>query len=333
MNEAKGALAQAESNLRSTQGAAIPEAMTKAQMDVDAARQARDAAQKVLTSRQELYQQQALARRQVDEALVAYSQANSNYRSAEEHLRALQAVSRDEQIKAAQAQVEAANAHLQSLEAQSEYSQIRSPISGVVSDRPLYAGELANPGTGLLTVMDISSVVARVNVPQAEAGPVRVGQSAIITQTDSDQELNGKVIVVSPATDPNTTTIQVWIQAANPGEQLKPGASVHAAIITQMYKAATVVPVAAILPGEEGGTAVLTISADSVAHKRPVKLGIREGNKVQILSGVAPSERVVVVGGMGVDDKAKVKIIDTTVKEVEEDEEPEEKPAEKPQAK
>jgi hypothetical protein len=54
---------------------------------------------------------------------------------------------------------------------------------------------------------------------------------------------------------------------------------------------------------------------------------------VQVLSGVAPSERVVAVGGMGVDDKAKVKIIDTTAKEVEEDEEPEEKPAEKPQAK
>src|SRR5262249_54925227 len=173
----------------------------------------------------------------------------------------------------------------------------------------------------------------RVNVPQAEAGPVRVGQSAILTQTDTEAELNGKVTVVSPATDPNTTTIQVWIQAANLGEHLKPGASVHAAIITEMYKAATVVPAAAILPGEEGGTAVLTVSADSVAHKRPVKLGIREGNKVQVLSGVAPSERVVVVGGMGVDDKAKVKIVDTTAKEVEEEEEPEEKPAEKPKAK
>ena len=188
----------------------------------------------------------------------------------------------------------------------------------------MYAGELANPGTALLTVIDISTVVARVNVPQGEAGPVRVGQTAIITQTDSDQELNGKVTVVSPATDPNSTTIQVWVQAENPGEHLKPGSSVHAQIVTEMYKAATVVPAAAILPGEEGGTAVLTVSADSTAHSRPVKLGVREGNKVQILSGVSPGEEVVVVGGMGVDDKAKVKVIDTTVKEVEE-EEPEEK--------
>jgi HlyD family secretion protein len=291
---------------------------------VEAARQAAEAAQKVLDSRQQLFQQNALARRQVDEAQVAWVQATSNLRSAEEHLHALQSVSRDEQIKAAQAQVEAAKAHLQSVEAQAGYSEIRSPIAGVVSDRPLYAGELANPGTALITVLDISTVVARVNVPQGEAGPVRIGQNAIITQADSEQELNGKVIVVSPATDPNSTTLQIWVQAENPGEHLKPGSSVHAQIVTEMYKAATVVPVAAILPGEEGGTAVLTVSADSRAHRRPVKLGVREGNKVQVLGGVSPGEEVVVVGGMGVDDKAKVKVIDTSVKEVEE-EEPEEK--------
>ena len=69
----------------------------------------------------------------------------------------------------------------------------------------------------------------------------------------------GKVTVVSPATDPNSTTVQVWVQADNPGERLKPGTSVHVAIMTEIFKA-TVVPVAAILPGEEGGTAVLTVT-------------------------------------------------------------------------
>ncbi len=139
---------------------------------------------------------------------------------------------------------------------------------------------MANPGTPLLTVMDISRVVARVNVPQSQAGTVKVGQPATVTQADSGEEVAGKVIVVSPATDPDSTTVQVWVEVENPGERLKPGASVHAAIVTEMFKAATVVPVAAILPGEEGGTAVLTVSADSIAHKRTVELGVREGDKV-----------------------------------------------------
>ena len=112
------------------------------------------------------------------------------------------------------------------------------------------------------------------------------------------------------------------MQADNPGERLKPGTSVHVAIVTEIIKAAAVVPVAAILPGEEGGTAVLVVTPDHIAHRRSVKLGVREGDKVQILNGVRPGEEVVIVGGIGLDDKAKVKVIDTTVKEApDEDEE------------
>ena len=77
-------------------------------------------------------------------------------------------MSKQEQIKGAAAQVQSAKAHLDSQEAQVAYSRIVSPISGIVADRPLNAGEMANPGSPVLTVMDISRVVARVNVPQAE---------------------------------------------------------------------------------------------------------------------------------------------------------------------
>jgi multidrug efflux pump subunit AcrA (membrane-fusion protein) len=322
--EGQGAMDQAESNLRTTSGASVPEAVVKAQTDVDADRQAMDAAKRVFDSREQLFKQGALAQRQVDEALVSYTQAKAQFDSAQEHLRVLQAVAKGEQIKTAASQVESAKAHHQSLEAQLSYARILSPIGGVVADRPLYAGEMATPGTPLLVVMDISRVVARVSVPQSQAGTVKVGHPATITQVDSGQKVAGKVIVVSPATDPASTTVQVWVEAENPGEKLKPGASVHAVIITEMFKAATVVPIAAILPGEEKGTAVLTVSADSTAHKKQVELGVREGDKVQILSGVRPGEEVVVVGGLGVDDKAKVKIINTTVEEEsDEDENPE----------
>src|SRR5438445_1959806 len=107
----KGQYAQAEANYRSTTGATVPEQVTKAQADVDAARQALDAAKKLLDSREELFKEGALARRQVDEAQVAYVTANSQLRTAEEHLRGLQSVAREEQVKTAAAQVESARAH------------------------------------------------------------------------------------------------------------------------------------------------------------------------------------------------------------------------------
>lgn len=316
--ESKDAVDQAELNLRTTEVSTVPDSVVKAQTDAESAREARDNAKAVLDSRQQLFKQGALAGRLVDESRLAYVQAESQYHAAEEHLKTLESVKQD-QVKGAAAQVAAAKAHHDSQEVQVAYSRILSPITGIVADRPLNAGEMANPGAPLITIMDISRVVARIDVAQGDASAVKVGQPAILTEADNKDEVEGKVTVVSPATDPNTTTVQVWIQVDNPGERLKPGTAVHAAIATEIYKAATVVPVAAILPGEEGGTAVLTVSADSIAHKRTVTTGVREGNQVQILSGVTPGEEVVTVGGMGLDDKSKVKVVTTAVEESDED--------------
>ena len=319
--ESRGTVQQAEANLRSTEGATVPEAVVKAQTDVESARTARDNAKKVLDSREQLFKEGALAQRLVDESRVAYSQAEAQFQAAQEHLRTLQSVGKEEQVKGAAAQVDSAKAHLQSQEVQVAYSRVSSPIAGIVADRPINVGEMANTGSPLLTIVDISRVVARVDVPQGQAPSVKVGQAATITEPDNKDEVQGKVTVVSPATDPNSTTVQIWIQIDNPGERLKPGTVVHAAIATEVYKAATVVPAAAILPGEEGGTAALVISPDNVAHKRTVTLGVREGNQVQILSGVNPGEEVVVAGGLGLDDKAKVKIVTTQVEESDDEEE------------
>ena len=328
--ESKGAVEQAESNLRTTEVATVPDSVVKAQTDMESARETRDNAKAVMDSRRQLFKEGALAGRLVDEARVAYSQAESQYRAAQEHLKTLESV-RQDQVNGAAAQLKSAKAHSDSQEVQVAYSRILSPIAGIVADRPLNVGEMANPGAPVITIMDISRVVARVDVPQSEASTVKVGQTAILTRPDTKDQVEGKVSMVSPAADPNTTTVQVWIQVDNPGERLKPGTAIHAAIATEIYKAASVVPAAAILPGEEGGTAVLTVSSDSIAHKRTVTLGVREGNQVQILSGANPGEEVVVVGGMGLDDKAKVKVVTTAVEESDDQDDTDEPAASKDQ--
>lgn len=307
--ESKGQLDQAESNYRATSAATVPEQVIKAQTDVQSAQQAMEAAQKLLANRQKLLEEGALARKLVDDAQVAYAQAKAQFDSAQEHLRALQSVGKEEQVKGAQAQVEAARGHYQSTQAQLNYSEVRTLIGGVVADRSIYAGEMATAGMPLLTVMDISKVIARANVPQNQAGSVKVGDAATLTQTDTSLEVPGRVTVVSPATDPSSTTVQVWVLADNPGERLKPGTGVHVAIVAATIPNAVVVPTAALLSGEEGGAMVLVATADNTVHQRKVEVGVREPEKVQILSGVSPGQQVVVVGGVGLDDKAKVKIV------------------------
>lgn len=304
----RGQYSQAEANYRSTEAAGVPEQVTKAQSDVEAARQALDAAQKLVTSREELFKQGALARKLVDEAQVGYAQAKANFDTAQQHLAALQDVSKEEQIKAAAGQVETAKGQYESAQAQVAYSEVRSPITGVVTDRPLYPGEMAQAGTPLVTVMDLSAVIARVSLSQEQARDIQVGAAATLTPADGTEPVPGRVTVVSPAVDPNSTTVQVWVQADNPRERLRAGTSVHAAIVAATIDNAVLVPADAIFPSEEGGTVVKVIDDKDVAHDAKVNVGVRQNDLAQV-TGVDAGQRVVTVGGLGLEDKAKVRVL------------------------
>jgi len=306
--ESKGLYDQAKANYQATTEASLPEELTKSKQDVQASKQAVDAAERQLESRQALFKQGALARKMVEDAQVTAAQARSQYETALEHLNALQNVGRQQQVKAAQAQVESARAHYQGAEAQLSYTEIRSPISGVIADRPLYAGEMASAGSPLLTVMDISKVVARANVPQNQASNLTAGDAATITLPNGTGDSVGKVIVVSPAADPNSTTVQVWVEIPNPGGKLKPGTSVRASIVAGTLKDALLIPTSALLSSDEGGESVFVVGADSVAHERKIETGIRQGDQVQILKGLSSGDRVVTTGGLGLEDGAKVQV-------------------------
>lgn len=306
--ENKDLFDQAEANYRTTTGASLPEEMTKSQTDVQATRQSMEAAQRLYESRKKLHDEGALAQRLVDEAQVAYIQARSQYETAQKHLQALKEISHETQQKSAASQLEAARAHYQAAQAQLAYSEIYSPINGVVADRPLYPGEMASAGTPLLTIVDISQIVARAHVPVQLAGHLKVGPSAQIALADGSQQVKGKVTVVSPATDPGSTTLQVWVEAPNPDEQLKPGSSVQVSIAAETLHDVIIIPVEALLPASAGNASVMVVGSDLVAHERKIETGIRQGKLIQVLSGLSPGEKVVTVGGLGMQDDTKVRI-------------------------
>ncbi len=306
VNESNSQYQQAQASYQNISGATLPEDKNKAQADVLVAQQVLEAAQKLYDNRVALQKEGALAQKLVDDAKVTLAQARGQLQTAQKHLDALNQVSQRETIRGAQAQVNAAKAHYDNSAVQLTYAEIRSPINGVVSDRSVYAGEMPASGTPIISIVDISQVVARANIPVKEATAIKVGRPARITGPDGD--LAGKVTVVSPSVDPSTTTVEVWVQVANPGEKLKPGASVRVAIIAETIQNTIVIPAAALLNADDGGQKVMVITSDSVAHERRISVGVRQGARVQIVSGLQEGEQVVVSGGLGLEDKAKVAI-------------------------
>ena len=244
-----------------------------------------DASQKLYDNRANLYKQGAASARDVEDARIALTQAQDQYALAQKQY----------QLKAAEGQLTAAKGRTASAEAQLNYTKITSPINGVVTDRPYYPGETPAAGSPILTIMDLSQVVARAHIAQADAALLKAGDAATISLAGG-KPIPAKVTLVSPALDPGSTTVEVWVQAPNPGGALKPGTSVRVTMVSETVPHAIVIPAESLLTSPDGVTSVVVLDSDNKPSTQKITTGIRNGDDVQVTSGLKGGERLVTVG-------------------------------------
>ena len=211
--KSQGGYAQAEVTYQMT--------VQKSAQDLKFAKQSLDSAQKFYDGRAALYKEGAVSAKDLDDASVALAQAKNTYDLAQKQY----------DLKVAEGAMNAAKGDTENANATLGYTKITSPINGVVTDRPNYPGETPATGTPIITVMDLSQIVAHAHVAQLEAASLKVGDPATITIPGTATMVKGKVTLVSPAVDPNSTTVEVWVQAPNPKESLRPGTSVRVAMV------------------------------------------------------------------------------------------------------
>ncbi len=309
MTENRGGFEQAQAGYTTATKAGIPEEVQKAELDVQQAKQNLDAQTKLMESRKSLFEQGAIPRKDFDQAQVTYIQAKGQYEIAAKHLASVQGVNRQQETKTAEAQLMQARGKFEGAQAQFAYSEIRSPIAGVVTERPGYVGEIPAAGVALITVMDTSSVIAKAHISQVYAVQLKVGNAAQIEATGIEAPMTGKVTQISPALDPNSTTVEIWVTAKNPEGQLRPGSSAKISIQTRQVKDALAVPQNALLQSEDGKQTVAVVK-DGVAQLRPVETGVRDSASglVQVTSGLKAGEVVVTNAAYGLPDKTKVKV-------------------------
>jgi HlyD family secretion protein len=304
----QGDFEQADANYAITVNAGVPQQIQKAELDAVAAKSAFEAAQKVYDSRKDLFQQGALPRRDLDSADVALAQARSQNEQAQKQLADLQRLGKEQLLKAAEGTKTSAEGHYRAATAQLSYSEIRSPIDGVVTDRPLYVGDLATANQPILTVMDVSALVAKTHIPQIDAAQLKVGDAAQIKVDGQDEPVAGHVALVSPALDPGSTTVEVWIETRKPNAFLKPGMTVNIEITSKTIKNALAVPSNVVYKNAEGAYYVLVAGTDKKAHQKLVQLGVRNADLTQIISGINAGDSIVVSGGYAVPDGTAIEI-------------------------
>jgi len=304
----KGDFEQADAAYNTTIGSSLPQQIQKAQLDAQTAQSSFEAQQKVFDSRKELFQQGAIARRELDAAEVALTQARSQNEQAQKQLADLQRLGKQQAVKSAEGSRLSAEGKYRGAAAQLSYSEIRSPIDGVVTDRPLYEGDPATANQPILTVMNLSRLIAKAHIVQAEAAALKVGNPAELKVPGADEPIQGRITLVSPALDPGSTTIEVWAEETRPDPALKPGMTIQVSLTAKTVKDATLVPTSALFKSTEGADYVLLVGSDHLAHQKIVQVGIRNGGFAQIVSGISAGDPVITSGGYALPDKTQVKI-------------------------
>ena len=306
--DTQGSLEAAQAAYATATKAQVPEETLKAESDFALAKANLGLNQNIVKSRRELFKEGAIPGRDLDTAEAALAEAQAAYDAASQHLDAVKSVSREATLKAAQGQLTSAEGKYKGAQAQVDFSEIRSPIDGVVTDRPLFAGETAAAGTPLITVMDTTALIAKTHIAESLAVQLKVGNQAALRVPGLSGPVPAKVSMVSPALDPGSTTVEVWLKVDNKAGRLKVGTPVKAVITGRSVAQALQVPETAILTADDGSKSVMVIGQDGAAHKKPVTLGIDNGSNVQVTDGLTTTDMVITSGSYGMDEGTKVKV-------------------------
>ena len=311
--EALAALEDATAQLQKISTGTLPTDIERARGQLATAEAALNQARKIYDRRAELFRLGAIPARDLLVSQTELANANANYEVARRSLELLETQSREKDIRIAESRVAQARARLAQVEALLQFTELRAPFAGTITEQLLYPGDMAKPETSLFTVMDLAVAVARAQVPEAEAREIRLKQRCDFMPADSkDKKFGGKVSVVNKAVDPARRTVEVWCDLQNPDRWLRAGVFGAVDIVTGTAPKSILVPQSAVqfVEGTRSG-AVLVVDGKRVAHKREVETGMISQGKVQIRSGLRAGELVVVEGGYGLPDGTEVRILET----------------------
>lgn len=176
--------------------------------------------------------------------------------------------------------------------------QYPAPIDGVVTRRDVLPNGAVEPDKNLLEIVDLSEVYAEGQVFEGQVSQVKVGQRVRATvESFPDLTFDGTVDLVSGVLDPQTRTLRIWVRIANAEAKLRPNMRATLNIVTDIADEVVAIPHSAVL-GEAGNLFAFVQTDDQglIYERRPVVIGIKDDQYVEIIEGVLPGDKVVTLG-------------------------------------
>ena len=216
-------------------------------------------------------------------------------------------ISRDEYDRV-RFDLESQRATIELSELQLSYTDVRSPLSGVISERMVKVGNLIQLHQPMFRVDDFDPLLAVLYVPERELSTLEIGQEAVMTfDALPGDEFVGKLKRISPVVDPETGTFKVTVEIPAPDPRLKPGLFGRVNVVHDVHDNVIAVPKDALII-EDRGTYVYVVEEDK-ARRVDVTTGYTTGNYVEILEGLEAGQLVVTAGKGSIADETRIELI------------------------
>jgi multidrug efflux pump subunit AcrA (membrane-fusion protein) len=314
VERSKARLAELRAGARSEEIARARESVRRVEAEVGQAKSDRDLARKRLERNRTLEAEGAIARDRLDEALneerakeALVRQAEARLAEARQQLNQLRAGNRSEVIAQANAELAEANSRVRVIQAQLNDTRVMSPASGTISERNARVGDIANGQNPLFKIIENGRLELALQVPETRLPAIRVGSPVTITaDSNPNLRLSGRVREIDPVVNETSRQATVKVDIADNGA-LKPGMFLRGAIATDTATSLTV-PLEAALPETNDRATVYRIRPDNTVEAKKVTLGqILPGNRIEILEGLRPGDRIVVKGAAYLSDGDRVR--------------------------
>jgi membrane fusion protein (multidrug efflux system) len=190
------------------------------------------------------------------------------------------------------------------------YTEIRAPISGVISERFIKKGNTIDVNEQTFKVTSLEPLISYLHVPEREYRRIDAGQNASITvDALRGVEFAGIVARISPVVDPETGTFKITVEVSDPSRNLKPGMFGRVSIVHDMHANALQIPRSAVI--DEAGQASVFVVNDGIAERRIISTGYVDAGQVEVLHGLGDGDQVVIVGQTTLKQGSKVSVINT----------------------
>jgi len=313
---AQARLRDIEAGARSQEIRAAEAAVAQAKAQTAAARSAAEDADRDLERQRQLLAIGGASQQEVDHVQTRHDAASSQVgvaeaglAAAQERLSQLKEGATQTQLALAREQVSQARTRLSYWQSQAAFYVIRAPISGVVTRKHQFVGDLASPKAPILTLADTSSTVIRTSVTDEVASRLRVGMPvrAEVDALPGSEPLPLRVGRIYPSADPATRLVTVEMAAPMLAGKIKEGSLARLAMILERHDNAVVVPAYAIV-ARPGGKLVAFVVEEGTAKERLIQPGIESGDRLEILSGLAPGDQLIVRGQERLKEGVEVKV-------------------------